>query len=183
MPAVLTLALIPSAGLGQAAPAQLVWHWFGGCASSDSLVLEFRVDGRPVYGSAFPICHVRRADIRPEPQQRLLTFRFDAAPRRFGTQYRAADPEPITANIWEAAHQGTAIVLGVSFATAERVLLNTRHRARPDSPARSEWIRGLELITRPVRRTERTPPDKRAKQPRLQLHRVEANIQRFHDRG
>jgi len=34
-------------------------------------------------------------------------------------------------------------VLGVSFSTAERVLLNTRHAARPDRPARSEWIRGL----------------------------------------
>jgi len=44
------------------------------------------------------------------------------------------------------------VVLGVSFATAERVLLNTRHAARPDGPARSEWIRGLELITRPIRR-------------------------------
>jgi hypothetical protein len=161
-------ALIPFALVGQAPPPareQLVWHWFGDCASSDSLMLEFRVDGKPVYGSAFPICHVRRSAIRPEPQQRLLTFHFDAAPRRFGPRYQASDPEPITGTIWEAGHKATTVVLGVSFATAERVLLNTRHLARPDSPARSEWIRGLELITRPVRRAERTPSNKRVKPP------------------
>jgi hypothetical protein len=159
--AIWALALRPVPVSGQALPSareQVVWHWFGACTGSDSLMLEFRVDGKVVYTSTFPICRVRRSDIKPEPQQRLLTFRFDAAPRRFGTQYRATDPEPITGNVWEADHRATAIVLRVSFATAERVLLNTRHVARPDTPARSEWIRGLELITRPVRRAERTPP-------------------------
>lgn len=164
--AVLALTLMPVPASGQAppaAPGQLVWHWFGACPSSDSLILEFHVDGKLVYSSAFPICQVRRSDIGPEPQQRLLTFRFEAAPRRFGTQYRASEPEPITGNVWEAGQKRTAMVLGVSFATAERVLLNTRHVARPDTRARSEWIRGLELITRPVHRAERTPPNKRLK--------------------
>lgn len=155
--AVCAFTLISVPVSGQAPPparGQLVWHWFGGCASSDSLILEFHVDGKSVYNATFPVCHMRRSDIRPEPQQRVLTFHFDAAPHRFGSQYRASDPEPITANVWEAGQRPTAVQLGVSFATAERVLLNTRHAARPDSPARSEWIRGLELITRPVRRAE-----------------------------
>ncbi len=164
--AVLALTLRPVLVSGQALPSareQLVWHWFGACTGSDSLILEFRVDGKLVYSSAFPICQVRHSDIKPEPQQRLLTFRFDAAPRRFGSQYQASEPEPIIGNVWEAGQRRTAIVLRVSFATAKRVLLNTRHVARPDTPARSEWIRGLELITRPVHRVERTPPNKRLK--------------------
>ena len=164
--AAFALALMPVPVSSQAPPSareQLVWHWFGACTSGDSLILEFHVDGKLVYSSAFPICHLRRSDIGPEPQQRLLTFRFDAAPRRFGTQYRASEPEPIIGTVWEAGQKGTAIVLGVSFATVERVLLNTRHVARPDTPARSEWIRGLELITRPVHRAERTPSNKRLK--------------------
>ena len=115
-------------------------------------MLEFHVDGRSVYNATFPVCHMRRADIKPEPQQRVLTFHFDAAPHRFGAQYRASEPEPITVNVWEAGQRPTAVQLGVSFATAERVLLNTRHAASPDGPARSAWIRGLELTTRPVRR-------------------------------
>ena len=166
--AVLALTLRPVLVSGQALPSardQLVWHWFGACTGSDSLILEFRVDGKLAYSSAFPICQVRHSDIKPEPQQRLLTFRFDAAPRRFGSQYQASEPEPIIGNVWEAGQRRTAMVLRVSFATAERVLLNTRHVARPDTPARSEWIRGLELITRPVHRVERTPPNKRLKLP------------------
>ena len=99
--AVLALTLRPVLVSGQALPSareQLVWHWFGACTGSDSLILEFRVDGKLVYSSAFPICQVRHSDIKPEPQQRLLTFRFDAAPRRFGSQYQASEPEPIIGN-------------------------------------------------------------------------------------
>lgn len=150
--AVLALALIPAAAWGQAAHAgrdQLIWHWFGGCATSDSLNLDFRVDGKAVYSSVFPICKIRHADIKPEPQQRLLTFRFEAAPHRFGAQYHAVEPESIVCNIWEAGQQPNAVVLRVSFATADRVLLNTRHVARANAAARSEWIRGLALTTRP----------------------------------
>jgi len=116
------------------------------------LILEFHLDGKLVYSSTFPVCHMRRSDIRPEPQQRVLTFHIAAAPHRFGIQYQASEPEPITGNVWEAGPRRAAVMLGVSFATAERVLLNTRHAARPDRPARSEWVRGLEMITRPVPR-------------------------------
>ena len=87
--ALLAVVLIPAAASSQAAHAareQRVWHWFGGCVATDSLMLDFQVDGKAVYSSVFPICKVRRADIKPEPQQRLLTFRFEAAPRRFGAQ-------------------------------------------------------------------------------------------------
>lgn len=150
--AILAVALFPTAASGQAPHAareQLVWHWYGGCATTDSLMLDFQVDGKAVYSTVFPICKIRRADIKPEPQQRLLTFRFEAAPHRFGAQYRAAEPEPIECNIWEAGQEQNAVVLRVSFSTAERVLLNTRHVARAGTAARSEWIRGLALTTRP----------------------------------
>lgn len=154
--AILALGLIPAAAAGQtpsAARGQLVWHWFSGCVATDSLMLDVRVDGQPVYSTVCPICQLRHSEIRPEPQQRVLTFRFEAAPRRFGPQYRGTEPEPIVGSIWEAGQKSNGIVLRVSFATAERVLLNTRHVARADAPARSEWIRGIELITRPARRT------------------------------
>ncbi|HEY6924682.1 MAG TPA: hypothetical protein VI653_14510, partial [Steroidobacteraceae bacterium] len=121
--AVSALALMPGPVSGQAPAAargQLVWHWFGGCTSTDSLILEFHVDGQLVYSTTFPVCHMRRSDIRPEPQQRVLTFHFTAAPHRFGAQYRVSEPEPITGNVWEAAPRGPGVMLGVSFATTER---------------------------------------------------------------
>ena len=164
----LVLALVPVSLSGQASTAardDVVWHWFGDCASSDSLVLEVTLDGKTIYSSAFPICQRRRSAIKPEPQQRILEFRFDGVPRRFGAQYRATGTEPLEGNIWERRGERHALVLGVSFATDQRVLLNTVHIARADSPSRSERVRGLVILTRPARRSERTPPHKRSKLP------------------
>ena len=151
----LALALMPVSVFGQApAPArdEVVWHWFGDCANSDSLVLDVTLDGKSLYRSAFPICRARRADIKPEPQQRILEFRFDGEPHRFRSRNRATGTEPIQGNIWEAGGERHAIQLGVSFATGDQVLLNTVHVARADSPSRSERVRGLVITTRPLRR-------------------------------
>jgi hypothetical protein len=155
--AALLLALVPVPVSGQASTAarnEVVWHWFGDCAGGDSLVLEVTLDGKSIYSSAFPICQRRRSDIKPEPQQRMLEFRFAGVPRRFGTQSRATEPEPLVGNIWERGRERHAILLGVSFATDQRVLLNTVHVARANAPSRSERVRGLVILTRPVRRMD-----------------------------
>ena len=164
----LLLALMPVCVSGQsrsAARNEVVWHWFGGCVSSDSLILEVHFDGKSVYSSAFPICQARRAEITPEPQQRVLEFRFDGAPRRFRTQNKSTGIEPIRGNIWEARGERDAIRLGISFSTELQVLLNMVHVARAHSPSRSERVRGLVITTRPVQRGDRTPPNKRLKPP------------------
>ncbi len=164
--ATLALALIPGSVLGQAptsAREEVVWHWFGGCASSDSLVLDVSLDGKSLYSSTFPICRARRTDIKPEPQQRILEFRFDGEPHRFRRRNPATGPQPIQGNIWEVGGERYAILLGVSFATGDQVLLNTVHIARADSPSRSERVRGLVITTRPLRargRGGRTPPER-----------------------
>jgi hypothetical protein len=153
----LALTLLPVSVSGQARPSpsgDVVWHWFGNCASSDSLVLAVALDGKSIYSSAFPICRRRRADIKPEPQQRLLEFRFDGEPRRFRARNRVTGMQPIAGNIWEAGGEGDAILLGVSFSTEDQVLLNTIHVARADAPSRSERVRGLVVTTRPVPRSQ-----------------------------
>ena len=148
----LPLAAVPLSGQARtSAPNEVVWHWFGACASGDSLVLEVHLDGKAVYSSAFPVCQSRRSEIQPEPQQRILEFRFDAEPKRFRAQDKAEGTQLIVGNIWEAGRKRDAIRLGVSFATEQRVLLNTIHVARAHSPSRSERVRGLVITTRPNR--------------------------------
>src|SRR5437016_11206674 len=91
----LPLVAVPLSGQARtSAPNELVWHWFGACASGDSLVLEVLLDGKALYSSAFPICHSRRSEIQPEPQQRILEFRFDAEPKRFRAQDKARERSP-----------------------------------------------------------------------------------------
>jgi len=153
--AALALALVPASASGQAptsARDEVVWHWFGDCADADSLALEVTLDGKSIYSSAFPICRLRRSAIRPEPQQRLLELRFDGVPRRFGARHPSTEAVPIQGHIWEAGSERYAILLGVSFATEEKVLLITVHRARANAASRSERVRGLVITTRPVRR-------------------------------
>ena len=163
----IALVLIPISLSGQepteseeappAARDAIVWHWFGDCAGRDSLVLEVRFDDNPVYSSTFPICQVRRSRIKPEPQQRLLEFRFRAVPRRFGPRSQATDIQSIQGNIWESGGARDAILLGVSFAAGDQALLNMHLVARAQLASRSERMRGLVITTRPVRPGNRTP--------------------------
>lgn len=153
--AALALALTPVSARAQAprpSGADVVWHWYGGCAGSDSLVLEVRFDDQPLYTTTFPICQVRRGQIKPEPQQRFLAFRFDAVPQRFRALERGTDPRSIAGTIWEVRGEPRAILLGVSFATEDQVLLNTRHEAPARSATRTVRVRGLVITTHPVRR-------------------------------
>ena len=134
---------------GRRAADEVVWHWFGRCAGHDSLELNVTLDGQLLFASTFQICHQRRADIKPDPQQRILEFRFKAAPNRFRT-HTSRDPVPITADIWEAGAETYGMRLGISFSSDAQVLLNTIHTARAQAASRSEQVRGMVIATRPV---------------------------------
>jgi len=155
---ILLLLALPVAAAGQesAHPSkdEVVWHWFGTCAGRDSLVLEVTLDGQPLYKSQFLVCKQRRGDIKPTPEQRILEFTFSAAPNRF--RYGAEKTvQPVTAAIWEAGMRADAVRLGIQFSTDKQVLMNAIHQARPQGTARSEQVRGLVIITKPVvKRTE-----------------------------
>ncbi|PYO61536.1 MAG: hypothetical protein DMD28_08760 [Gemmatimonadetes bacterium] len=166
--AALALALVPVSVSGQASTSardEVVWHWFADCAGGDSLVLDVTLDGKPIYSSAFPICRLHRGAIKPEPQQRLLQLRFNGVPRRFGARHPSTDTVSIQGNIWEAGGERHAILLGVSFATEDKVLLNTVHLAQANAASRSERVRGLVITTRPVRRGDGMPRNKGVKTP------------------
>src|SRR3989442_1329404 len=154
----LPLVAVPVSGQARtSAPTELVGQCCGAGGGGVSLVWEALLGGRGVYGSASPISQPRRSEIQPEPQQRILEFRFDAEPKRFRAQDKAEGAQPITGTIWEAGGKRDAVRLGVSFATEQRVLLNTIHVARAHSPSRSERVRGLVITTRAMRRGDRSP--------------------------
>jgi hypothetical protein len=152
----LVLAIAPGAAVAQSAlRGEVVWHWFGQCAGSDSMALDVKLDGQSIYNSVFPICKLRRGDIKPEPQQRILQFHFAAAPKRF-RRHEAEDVQTIHASIWEANGQSEALKLGVSFAT-DKVLLNTNHVASATGSTLTERVPGLVIVTRPTRKRSKSP--------------------------
>jgi hypothetical protein len=146
------LAPVPLAAQGEggrAAANEVVWHWFGACAGHDSLELTVTFDGQLLFRSTFQICHQRRADIKPDPQERILEFRFTAPPSRFRA-HSSRDAVPITADVWEAGGETSGIRLGISFSSDAQVLINTIHTARAQAASRSEQVRGMVIATRPV---------------------------------
>jgi hypothetical protein len=61
--AALAIALTAGSALGQSTTSRndVVWHWFGDCASGDSLVVDVRFDGKT---STAPLSRVQDA---PQP--------------------------------------------------------------------------------------------------------------------
>jgi len=147
--AVLPVALPRAVAAQTVRPDQVVWHWFTGCAGRDSLSLRIVFDGQPLYSAVFPICHLRHGDIKPDPEERVLTFHFSAAPSRFRAQSSRA-VQPLNGSIWESGSDPYALHLGVSVATEEMVLLNMTHVAKPDQSSRTERVRGMVITTSPV---------------------------------
>jgi len=90
--------------------------------------LEVHLDGKAVYSSAFAICQSRRSEIQPEPQQRILEFRFDAEPKRFPRQDKAEERSS------SRQHLGA---VGNEMHTAGRLI---RHRAAGSASTRFTWL-------------------------------------------
>src|SRR5260370_37580181 len=131
------------------APNEVVWHWYGVCASGDSLVLEVRLDGNALYSSTFAICQVRRREIKPEPQQRILEFRFDGEPHRFRSRYHTSGTQPIDGSIWEGGGDRQAGRPGTRRPTGRPGPVNTNHRT-PPRPARPSERRRRRVIPPPA---------------------------------
>ena len=122
-----------SAAHSQASPAdELVWHWFGSCRDARderTMTVEVLFGGKRLFASSFPICTVHRSDTQTEPRHDNLRFFFKAPARIFGKEFASLGTPEIEGNIWEAGKEREQILLGVSFMTKNRILLNTIHIA------------------------------------------------------
>ncbi len=109
-----------------------------------------QLDRRPVYSGAFPICRMRRKDIPDESPQKILAFTFRTRAGIFGSEFGPMGSQELEGNIWRAGGDPDAILLGVSFATPDRILLNSVHVGRPNQVSRSVLAKGLTISTWPV---------------------------------
>src|SRR5438876_12250873 len=78
--AVCALALIAVRGSGQAPPsarAQVVWHWFGGCAGTDTREPESQYRGSELNSARRLARETRRAAMPLEPRQAVPTGHVD----------------------------------------------------------------------------------------------------------
>jgi hypothetical protein len=59
--------------------------------------------------------------------------------------------EPVEGDVWEAGAESDVLLLGVSFSTGDRIVMNTIHIAHPGSPDTTAIADGLLILTYPTR--------------------------------
>ncbi|QSX79406.1 hypothetical protein [Agrilutibacter solisilvae] len=133
---------------GQASAAE-VWHWQE-CSDPTMIRATVEADRRGVAELVIPACRLDRAEFAVEQQQR--TFDFPAAPA--AVRLGAKDAANVTGSIWEAGAEASGLVLGVSFQTSDRILLNSLHVVSVSAGSSAEIAPGI-VVRSSVERTRR----------------------------
>ena len=125
------------------------WWWFQTCSESTTIGVEVVMDGKLAYRSSFPICNGTGAPNKPDGKQKILSFSFNGG-HLFQGEYHTTPAQTVEGNIWQAGADPDDLILGVSFATKNQVLLNTVHIVRPGGASESEVDPGIVVKTYPV---------------------------------
>jgi len=122
----------------------VVWTWSKQCSGNHKIGVTVRIDTTVLYRGVLPICHGSR-----NAENGRVEFHF-AGGHTFQSEYRTGSTDSIEGDIWQAGGDPGDLILGISFATNNQILLNTVHIARPDKPTSSELDKGLFITTDPV---------------------------------
>ena len=144
-----------------------VWFWQSG-GSGQRMRLEVQLDQRAIFTTSFTATHTSRSAIPETSHSKAVRFSFRSKRTILWSGYRDKDvisptKQPIECDIWMAGADDSAIILGVSFAGPDGILINTLHVALPTREERSEIAHGLVIITSPAstpepnKRMHRTP--------------------------
>jgi hypothetical protein len=128
-------------------PGDVVWQWYDGCSPKQQMRVRVSLEGKVIFSGTFPACQMRRGDIRDESPQKVLEFTFRPKAAIFGAEFDSLGRPQIEGNIWRAGGDADALLLGVSFSTPERILLNSVHVARSQESSRFVLARGLTIDT------------------------------------
>lgn len=154
------VAAIAIAGVLPAAPTTArddsVWFWFSTCGGP-MMTVEVKFDGASLSKTSVPVCRAPRGSAASQGQAGRTDFVFTAPRGITWTGYRdAADRtragERIEGDLWQAGGEPDALLIGISFMTTDRILINTIHIAHPTRRDETAIARGLVVLTYP------TPP-------------------------
>jgi hypothetical protein len=152
----LVLAATPGTRWGQTASTapEMLWYWVPHCRDGRIVRLEMTLDGRSIYQSSFTICRMSRADVQAAQIGRTAAFTFMGG-HLFQGEHPTVPTQTIRGNIWQAGEEPDGLLLGVSFSTKDRVLLNSVHFVKPYRTSESKLDPGLFIRTYPVSRPRR----------------------------
>ncbi len=130
---------------------QRVWQWFASCSSRQTMHATLLLHSKELFAADLPVCILRRADGR-DGQLKTLEFTFRAKASEFCDDCAALGEPEIEGNVWLAGGDPDGLILGVSFSTPRRVLLNTLHVAKAGHASESQLANNLVMRTTAVRR-------------------------------
>jgi hypothetical protein len=122
----------------------MVWTWSKHCDGEHRIGVTVRLGSKVLYRGVLPICRGSR-----NVENGRADFHF-AGGHIFQGEYRTDSTDSIEGEIWQAGGDPGDLILGISFATSKRILLNTVHVARPDKETSSELDNGLFIATDPA---------------------------------
>jgi hypothetical protein len=114
------------------------------------LRIEIVLDGKRIHRSSFRVCRMQSPDaplLKEEPE---VAFSFRSG-RVFRGEHSTNPNEMIEANIWQAGAEPEGLLVGISFSTKSRILLNTVYFANAERATESQLDRSLLIRTYPVR--------------------------------
>ena len=132
-----------------------VWAWYwldGDCRVCKKLGLELLLDGKSIYRGSLSVRRMERATVSSKHLARTLVFSFKGG-HDFQGEYPTTPQEPIEVNIWQAGAEPGGVLLGISFATKNQIVLNTLHFAAPNRSSEMLLDPGLLIRTYPLPRS------------------------------
>lgn len=140
-----------------------VWYWFAKCGGP-AMTLEVKLDGTTISKTTFPICHALRDSLTSNNgnEQKRIEFPFRSKRTIVWTGYRDESDETkadelVEGSIWQAGADPDCLIIGVSFFSGDKILMNTLHIAYPEKRESSEIASGLVISTYPARQGNKNP--------------------------
>ena len=97
----------------------IVWTWSKRCSGDHKLNVTVRLDEKVLYRGVLPVCRGSR-----DAEDGRVQFHF-AGGHNFQGEYPTGTTDRIEGDIWQAGGDPDDLILGISFATAKQILLNT----------------------------------------------------------
>ena len=145
----LTAAALAPLSAQSTAPDPVVWTTGVTCARPQRLRVAITHHEAAVYRGVISLCRERRADRQAATTPvRVWKFSFVAKPREFAPT-GSEQSHQIDGRLWEVAADIDSVRLGVSFAIAGQVLLNTTHVVSPTTLSSNTLAPELSITSEP----------------------------------
>jgi hypothetical protein len=120
---------------------EAIWVWSEHCNGDLKLGVTVTLDRKVLYRGVLPVCHGSR-----DEENGKMSFHFTGN-HFFQGIYHTNSTDSIEVDIWQAGGEPDAVILGISFSTKRKILLNTLHIAKMDFQTTSKLDKGLFITT------------------------------------